>query len=405
MRFAAVAVLGVALFCAVAPSFAQDQGEVTFWDSVRESKNPAELKAYLDAYPQGKFVPLARLRLSELAGATSAPAAAEPGKDAPAASQQPAGSKSALDWKQFSSAEGNFTVLLPGAPEVTKNDKDGLADRQYVMSLGAAVYIIDYHDFGPELVRINPSALLDKAQAGEMQAIHGTVRKSKSKTVLGYPGREVVFDGSKNNVALAGKVRIFLVNNRLYQILYLGPQGDETKPEVLAFLNSFHLIKEVGAHAPPEVSIPVGSEWREFRSEEGRFAALFPGVPETTSIKPDKDGITRHRFVVDQGQAAYLVTYAEYPRQIVAGDPKPVLDSAQDAALESMKGTLREHRVLSLAGNTGREIVFELPDHTTGVFRFFPVRDRLYQIIFVGPSGDAAKPEIERFLDSLTLVN
>ncbi len=57
--------------------------EVSFWESVRGSSNPAELQAYLDQYPNGKFAVLARARLAALGGAKPPPAAASPA--APAA--------------------------------------------------------------------------------------------------------------------------------------------------------------------------------------------------------------------------------------------------------------------------------------------------------------------------------
>jgi hypothetical protein len=41
--------------------------ELSFWDSVRESDNPAMLQAYLDKYPDGEFKALAEIRLAELA--------------------------------------------------------------------------------------------------------------------------------------------------------------------------------------------------------------------------------------------------------------------------------------------------------------------------------------------------
>jgi adenylate cyclase len=40
--------------------------ELSFWESVRESDNPASLQAYLEKYPAGEFKPLAEIRLSEL---------------------------------------------------------------------------------------------------------------------------------------------------------------------------------------------------------------------------------------------------------------------------------------------------------------------------------------------------
>jgi hypothetical protein len=53
---------------------AQDSAaEITFWNSVKDSRNPSEISAYLDKYPNGTFAPLAKLRLDALKGG-SAPA-------------------------------------------------------------------------------------------------------------------------------------------------------------------------------------------------------------------------------------------------------------------------------------------------------------------------------------------
>jgi hypothetical protein len=40
--------------------------ELTFWESVKESTNRAMFEAYLQRYPEGNFVPLARAKLEEL---------------------------------------------------------------------------------------------------------------------------------------------------------------------------------------------------------------------------------------------------------------------------------------------------------------------------------------------------
>ncbi|TAJ38670.1 MAG: adenylate/guanylate cyclase domain-containing protein [Reyranella sp.] len=43
--------------------------ELAFWDSVRESDNPASLGAYLEKYPEGEFKALAEIRLAEIKAA------------------------------------------------------------------------------------------------------------------------------------------------------------------------------------------------------------------------------------------------------------------------------------------------------------------------------------------------
>lgn len=57
--FAAVAALMFGI-----PAFAAetDPADLVFWESVKDSKNPVEFKAYLKAFPDGRFAELARIR-------------------------------------------------------------------------------------------------------------------------------------------------------------------------------------------------------------------------------------------------------------------------------------------------------------------------------------------------------
>src|SRR5260370_14313106 len=72
-RFGRCRVGSLALLLALAsPALAQEPGEIEFWKSVQNSKNPAELQAYLDTYPRGRFTALARLRIAQLTGKPAA---------------------------------------------------------------------------------------------------------------------------------------------------------------------------------------------------------------------------------------------------------------------------------------------------------------------------------------------
>lgn len=64
----ALSLIVVGLMLAAGPALAQSatRVEITFWESVRNSKDPTELQAYLDSFPNGVFVPLARMRLAAL---------------------------------------------------------------------------------------------------------------------------------------------------------------------------------------------------------------------------------------------------------------------------------------------------------------------------------------------------
>jgi hypothetical protein len=77
-----------ALFLSANGALAQSQGEITFWETVRDSKNPAEVQAYLDQYPTGTFAVLAKARLAALQ--RPAPAVPTTARPAPAVKSAPA---------------------------------------------------------------------------------------------------------------------------------------------------------------------------------------------------------------------------------------------------------------------------------------------------------------------------
>ena len=62
--FAQAPVAAVLPAAATAPSFAATELalELAFWDAVKDSRDPADYRAYLEQYPQGRFASLARLR-------------------------------------------------------------------------------------------------------------------------------------------------------------------------------------------------------------------------------------------------------------------------------------------------------------------------------------------------------
>ncbi|WP_430869480.1 SUMF1/EgtB/PvdO family nonheme iron enzyme [Cupriavidus basilensis] len=75
----------------ILPKDSDEQYELSFWDSVKNSNFPGDYEAYLKAYPNGRFAPLAKARIERLRAAAQqagTPAAAT--RPAPASSGQPA---------------------------------------------------------------------------------------------------------------------------------------------------------------------------------------------------------------------------------------------------------------------------------------------------------------------------
>jgi len=82
LRFLLIAVL---LAAGAAHAQGATPAEISFWESVRNSTNPDELRAYLQTYPNGVFKPLAEARLAALERKPAAAPQAKPGVPAVAA--------------------------------------------------------------------------------------------------------------------------------------------------------------------------------------------------------------------------------------------------------------------------------------------------------------------------------
>lgn len=87
-------------------AFAQsDPAEIEFWQSVKSSKDPGELQAYIDVYPDGKFAPLARIRIKRLS-TNPAPVVSTP----PAPPPQPSAPPPRVELPLFKSDDVNVTT-------------------------------------------------------------------------------------------------------------------------------------------------------------------------------------------------------------------------------------------------------------------------------------------------------
>lgn len=153
--------------------------------------------------------------------------------------------------KETSSAEGRFRVAAPVALEetiesVAMPDGSSLALHNFIGEQNNRAYFVAYNDYPAEIIEQNdPQTLLDGTRNGSVQSMNGTLISESQITLNGYPGRELIAEAPlEDGNILAVKARIFIVENRLYQLFVAAPQAEISSADVDAFLNSFELLQD-----------------------------------------------------------------------------------------------------------------------------------------------------------------
>lgn len=185
----------------------------------------------------------------------------------PATSMLPAPPVAASEnaWREFTSLEGRFTILMPGQPTKESRVVDtpigqvGLEVFELRAETGPYLitYMVTYSDF-PRLPD-NPRAALINARDGTLKNAQGKLRCEKEVTRDGYPGLEITIDAPSALI----KSTLYAVKQRLYQVVILLPPDrnlptDTTRPcDALAvkFLGSFKILPSETRSSKP-VTLP-----------------------------------------------------------------------------------------------------------------------------------------------------
>src|SRR5262249_33927006 len=132
------------------------------------------------------------------------------------------------EWKEFTSKEGGFAVLLPGTPveqrQLVKTPVGSVDVHLFVVDPEGApgAYVVGYSDF-PEVALNDGGAQkrLDNARDGAVAQVKGKLKSEKKIKLKGVPGRELHIEV---NDKTAVRLRLYVVQNRLYQVMSIGPR-------------------------------------------------------------------------------------------------------------------------------------------------------------------------------------
>jgi hypothetical protein len=185
-----------------------------------------------------------------------------------------------------------------------------------------------------------------------------------------------------------------------------------------AFLSSGYAVAVVNSPQPtispnkPIVPQIVQPKWRTFTAPDGHFTVLMPGIPKrkTQVQKTYMRKIKLEIFLIQppQQEAAYLVTYNEFPDSYVQmTNPQKILDQAQYVELTATKSRLLNQRnIRSSNFHPGKEIEYVNAIGKVTKTRMFIAHNRLYKVMAIVSKKHHATLDktITGYLNSFNLV-
>ena len=150
--------------------------------------------------------------------------------------------------REFKSEAGGFAVTAPKTLQESTQDLE-LQSGKITLYLFSTQqdnigYFVSYCDYPPEtMAHGDPEKMLDGSRDGALSNAKGKLLSETKITLEGNPGRELVMEAADESGRRAViKGRLFMVKNRLYQVMVVAPRGQAGDKIIDDFLQSFKLL-------------------------------------------------------------------------------------------------------------------------------------------------------------------
>lgn len=154
------------------------------------------------------------------------------------------GCKKQAQFQEFASADGRFKVQMPGTPTEKTETAAGTSMKTFVIEDKNGGYMVAFADL-PIPAAESEQQLemrLDGARDGALRNVNASLTKENRIKLNGkYPGRDIEATIPDKKGALREKM--YVVNQRLYQVLVIGNPSFVNSAAATKFLDSFALAQ------------------------------------------------------------------------------------------------------------------------------------------------------------------
>lgn len=190
--------------------------------------------------------------------------------------------------EEYESKEGRFSVLMPGSPELetlTVNDPV-TGPRDVYLSMketDAGAFFVAYFDVPQEYTDVvGSSIILDGVRDGALANVQGNLLTEEIISLDGHPGRSITASVQADGQDVIMRIKIYVVDTRVYQVYWAGPSDERYSSDVDNFLESFKLTGSIPVKVrQPSQAIqstrpPAAQGFREFVDPAGNFSITIP---------------------------------------------------------------------------------------------------------------------------------
>lgn len=153
------------------------------------------------------------------------------------------------EWKPLQASDAGFRVLLRGDPHYTKQEFEtpagAMSAHLYSSDRPLSYYAVGYSDYPLGLVLgENPEKVFAGVRDTWLRRLGGRKVAADRPLLLAgrYPGLEFSAEGNAKGEDAFVQARLYLVDQRLYQLIAMGLKNRVPQGEINRFLNSFELV-------------------------------------------------------------------------------------------------------------------------------------------------------------------